>query len=128
MGRKATSGVVVGRARGAELTVVFGNVQSAINKMNEFRAMMCMMKPDVIALTETWTHDEIGAELLEVEGYEVVARSDRNDTEKGRGGGILIYVNKRINARRIEENRSFNQSASIEVKKWMRRRPNTCDL
>ena len=101
MGRKEKSGVVVGRPRSAELSVIFGNVQSVINKMDEFRATMCMMKPDIIALTETWTHDGIGAEILEVEGYEVVARSDRNDTEKGRGGGILIYVEKNINAKSI---------------------------
>ena len=102
--------------RNDELMVVFGNVQSVINKMDELKAMVAVMKPDILALTETWTHEGIGREIVEVEGYEVAAREDRNDTEKGRGGGIIIYVNKMHNVRRIEENRSFNQSASIEMK------------
>ena len=95
---------------------MFGNVQSIVNKMDEVRATMALESPDIMALTETWTHEGIGREFLNVEGFELLARSDRNDTEKGRGAGIVIYVKKTINAREIEEKTDFNQSASIEIK------------
>ena len=95
---------------------MFGNVQSIVNKMDEMRAIIALEKPDIVAMTETWTHEGIGNEFLNMEEYEMVARSDRNDTERGRGGGIVIFVNKAVNAQQIEEKTDFNQSASIEVK------------
>ena len=96
--------------------VAFANVQSIVNKMDEFRAMMAVMKPDVMAITETWTHDNIGNEVLNVDGYEIIARHDRNDTEKGRGGGIMIYTKTCINITEIECSTGFNQCASIKMK------------
>ena len=107
---------MVGGQSAREVKVMFGNVQSIVNKMDEMRAMMELENPDIMALTETWTHEGIGTEFLQVEGFELVARSDRNDTERGRGGGIVIYVKKTVNARQIEEKTEFNQSASIEIK------------
>ena len=106
MGRKGTK----------EITVVFRNVQSIVNKMDEVKAMMSIDQPDVMAFTETWTHGGIGNEFLEIDGYELLVRSDRNDTEKGRGGGILVYIRKNLNARHVEEKTEFNQSSSIEIK------------
>ena len=83
--------MVVGHQRVSELNVLFGNAQSVVNKMDKVKAVMAIMKPDIFALTETWTHEGIGDEILAVEGYELTAREDRNDTEKGRGGGIVVF-------------------------------------
>ena len=66
--------MVVGeqRSRGTEdgegLKVLFTNAQSIINKMNEARAVVSMLQPDVFAITETWANDEIGTELLHIDG------------------------------------------------------------
>ena len=49
------------------------------------------LKPDIVAITESWTHNDITEAILKLNGYEVIGRSDRTDTQKGRGGGILIY-------------------------------------
>ena len=107
---------MVGGAGTNEIKVMFGNVQSIVNKIDEVRATMTIEKPDVMAFTETWTHGGIGNEFLVVDGYELLVRSDRNDTEKGRGGGILIYTRRNLNARQIEEKTEFNQSSTIEIK------------
>ena len=78
------------------LKVFYTNAQSVINKMDEMRAVVNLKKPDVIALTETWTNSDISDEFLNLDGYELIERKDREDTDRGRGGGILVYVNKEI--------------------------------
>ena len=70
------------------ITVMFTNAQSIVNKVDELRALVAMTKPDVIALTETWTNDSIGNDYLTISDYEIVVRKDREDTDRGRGGGI----------------------------------------
>ena len=77
--------------------MAFANVQSVVNKVDELRAMMALLKPDVMAVTESWTHDGIGNEILNINGYEIVARHDRNDTERGRGGGKIVYAKNQMN-------------------------------
>ena len=47
------------------------------------------MRPQIVAITESWTHDGIVEEELKLEGYTIVGRSDRMDTVDGRGGGVL---------------------------------------
>ena len=102
--------------RDAELKVLFGNVQSIVNKVDELKVIMANEKPDIMALTETWTHDGIGDEILTMDGYELIAREDRNDTERGRGGGIMVYAMKDLSIRRIDQPTTFNQHVSMEIK------------
>ena len=37
------------------MSVLYANAQSINNKINELRALVVEMKPDVVALTESWT-------------------------------------------------------------------------
>ena len=66
--------------------------------MGEVKVMAAMVDPDVIAVTETWTNETIDNAYLKLDGYEIVIREDRSDTEKGRGGGILMYAKNRLRA------------------------------
>ena len=77
-----------GRERRRRVKVMCTNAQRINNKINELRAIVPVIEPDIIAITESWTNDSIGNEVLEVDGFEIVAREDRRDTEGGRGGGI----------------------------------------
>ena len=54
------------------LRVMYANVQSLNNKVNELRALVVLESPDVIALTETWTNDSVANEFLYIEGYDMV--------------------------------------------------------
>ena len=101
---------------GGELKVMFGNVQSLANKIDEMKAIMANEKPDIMAITETWTHEGIGDVILTIDGYELIAREDRNDTEKGRGGGIMVYAIKELNIRKTDQQTTFNQGVSMEIK------------
>jgi hypothetical protein len=73
------------------IKILYTNANSVMNKMDLLQAHVCELDPDFIALTESWTHKEITKEMLKINGYDIIARSDRTDTLKGRGGGILMY-------------------------------------
>ena len=86
---------MAGGARGTgrkAVKVAFTNAQSINNKIDELRAIVNVIEPDIVAITESWTNESIGNELLMIDGFEMVAREDRKDTEGGRGGGILVYA------------------------------------
>ena len=70
---------------------IFLNAQSLMNKIDLLQAQVCELEPDIFAITESWTHDEISKAELKIQGYELIGRQDRKDTLKGRGGGVLLY-------------------------------------
>ena len=107
---------MVGRQRAAGIKILFTNAQSIVNKMSEVKAVMATLNPDVFAVTESWTNGDIGNEYLNIRGYELAARRDRNDTDRGRGGGILVYAKKNIDLVVEEENTDFNQCLTIRMK------------
>ena len=98
------------------IRVAFTNAQSIVNKMNEVKAVLAILNPDIFAVTEAWTNCDIGDELLNIPGYELAARRDRNDTDRGRGGGILLYAKKNINLVVEEESTDFNQCVTVNMK------------
>lgn len=45
-----------------------------------------------MGITETWLHDSIETEEIEIDGYQVV-RKDRHGVKyQNRGGGALLYL------------------------------------
>ena len=76
---------------GTLIKLIFLNAQSIVNKLDLLRAQVCELEPDIIAITESWTHSDITEGILKISGYELIGRRDRSDTLKGRGGGILLY-------------------------------------
>ena len=111
------SGGAAGGGGSNELKVLYTNAQSVVNKMAELRAVVSIKQPDVIALTETWTNPDISNEYLSLDGYELMERKDREDTDRGRGGGILVYVAKGICAWKVEVPRSFEQRALVKLRR-----------
>ena len=87
-----------------------------MKKIDEFRAVVAMEEPEIVAVTEAWTNDNIGDAYLGVEGYELIAREDRNDTVGGRGGGILVYAKKSLHVWRVENSTNFNQVAAMRMR------------
>ena len=75
-----------------------------------------MFNPDVVILTETWSNESVSNEYLSINGYEIIERMDRNDTDKGRGGGIVVYVMKDLCAWKIACNSEFNQCGMVGIK------------
>ena len=81
---------------GVPLRIAYFNARSIVNKISELKLFSADCMPDVIAITESWTNPNISNEYLKLPNYFIAARYDRNDTRDGRGGGILIYVNDRL--------------------------------
>ena len=71
------------------------NAQSINNKMDELKGVVETGRPDIIAITETWTNAKTHPELIQIDGFDIVSRCDRGDTAGGRGGGILVYARKK---------------------------------
>ena len=73
------------------IKILFMNAQSVVNKMDLLQTHVSELKPEIVAVTESWTHDDITRSMLKLLGYDLIGRRDRTDTLKGRGGGILLY-------------------------------------
>ena len=78
--------------------------------------MMKVQNPDIFTVTESWTNNDIGNDLLRIDGYEIVDRLDRNDTARGRGGGIVIYAKSNIDVMTEEKKTKFNQCSTVKIK------------
>ena len=52
---------------------------------------------------------------LSIPNYSIVARHDRNDTQNGRGGGLLIYVNEKLQSTETSCQSDFNQYCSVQI-------------
>lgn len=67
------------------------NARSILNKSEAVESLLLCIKPDFLAITETWlTHDVMNFEITPP-GY-VIVRKDRTT----RGGGVAILINKKI--------------------------------
>ena len=52
---------------------------------------------DILGITESWTNEDIEDSEIKFEGYSLFRR-DRVNLPKERGGGVLLYVNEKLNA------------------------------
>ena len=73
----------------------------------------------MICVCESWTRNDISNAHLNVLNFDLVSRIDRKDTNRGIGGGLLIYAKNGLNVSELKEGYldDFNQCAAINVKK-----------
>ena len=72
------------------------NARSIFPKHDELSALLSVNPVNLVAITESWLHDEIDDSLLAIHGF-IFFRKDRTD---GRGGGVCVYVNDVISCNR----------------------------
>jgi hypothetical protein len=74
------------------------NAQSVVSKIDELCGVSSELDPDLILVTETWCNEQITNTFLAIPGYELIndLRKDRYDTDRGRGGGLLVYAKNNI--------------------------------
>ena len=96
--------------RQKRMKVIFMNAQSICNKIDELKVVVAENEPDILAICETWTNDNVGNAVLGIEDYVIAARKDRNDTAGGRGGGLLVYVRKDMYVWQVKENASCSST------------------
>jgi Reverse transcriptase (RNA-dependent DNA polymerase)/Endonuclease-reverse transcriptase len=87
--------LVRGRGQTDEATpikILYTNAQSLFSKLEELVAVAELLQPDVVLLTETWTNGSISDAMIQIPGYRIEGRKDRQDTKNGVGGGLVFYV------------------------------------
>lgn len=80
-------------------SILMGNVNSLPNKMDELLALnnqRSYRECSLYIFTETWLTDVVPDANVDLPGFTTVrADRDTNACGKSRGGGVIIYVNKR---------------------------------
>jgi exonuclease III len=108
------------------LKILYTNIRSINNKISELKLYVVNSKPDIIAITESWTHETIPNSYLSIPNYYIASRKDRKDTANGRGGGILVYVRDGLLSSEIYLNSTFNQFTNISIEIDMQKFLNFC--
>ena len=100
------------------VSILYSNVHSLVNKIDELRCNVLDLKPDIICICETWTHADILNAYLNIDGYDIICRQDRKDTSKGVGGGLVIYVKSDLKASEVKNTfiDDFKQCCVISIK------------
>ena len=78
----------------SQLSCLYMNARSIIDKFDEFMAVIVRYDPDVVGVTKSWASDKILDAKLSVPGYDMF----RQDRRKNRGGGDLLYVKSHLKA------------------------------
>lgn len=74
---------------------MFLNARSIVKKRTDIIALVQQYKCDVIIVTETWLHEEVSDELINIPEFKVY-RSDRGRNTPS--GGVAVFIHERINS------------------------------
>ena len=89
------------------------NFESFLNKIDEFKAKVNEVMPDVIFGTETWLKPVIDDISVNIPGFNVF----RKDTNEVRGG-VLLYVKEHIRVELCDELNNMNVSDTLWL--WLK--------
>ena len=80
------------------ITTLHWNCRSLFPKMVEISVIQAQSQAEIFILSETWLTDAVPNSLIEIPGY-CLMRLDRcRTTGKQRGGGLVMYVKKGLEA------------------------------
>ena len=91
-------------------SVLLSNVNRITNKLDELSLFADKLRPDIIALTETWLSDAIPDSFCSLSSYNAV-RLDRQTGQQG--GGIMFYVRDNLSCRPLSS--ILNDRGNLEV-------------
>ena len=86
----------LGAAKGFKL--VHLNVRSIVKKMDQIRTLLFDSKIDVVSISETWLKPYLNTKLVALEGYDTYRLDRATNKGKKRGGGLLLYINKKYSS------------------------------
>ena len=72
--------------------ILLSNARSIFPKFDELSILVSTLRPDIIAITESWLHKDIPNNLLALNNY-VFCRVDRQERI---GGGVCLWVHERF--------------------------------
>ena len=80
-------------------SIVFGNVRSLVNKIDELR-LQCRYLNEfrescIIGITETWLEESISDSFVEIDGFQLIRWDRSKESRKSKGGGVALYINEK---------------------------------
>jgi hypothetical protein len=102
------------------LEIFYQNVRDLRTKQTELFDNVCSMDFQIICLTETWLNDMCFDQKLFPDSY-TIFRSDRVNSTKYRGGGVLTAVSFRVRSfKRRYDLQFYEECVSVEIstQKW----------
>jgi len=73
------------------------NLNRLHNKLDELSVLVKTHQPTVLAITESWLHSNTPDDAVSLQNYNIM----RRDRLNMQGGGVLLYIAKSCNARRL---------------------------
>ena len=95
-----------------ELSCMYLNARSLINKMHTFEAWVHDVDPDIIGITESWAHSGIFDGELMLPEYDLFRKDRQVDRQ---GGGVLLYVKSRLNAVEVMPTSKFPEQVWCSI-------------
>ena len=87
---------------------------SGVAKRAELLQICIDHKIDIIFVTESWTCESDTNDAVNINGFNIMSRVDKN-TESGRGGGIIIYVKNNIKNISFTSSLKGDESFPIQI-------------
>ena len=80
------------------------NARSICNKLNEFNAFIDTVKPQYVAITETWLNDSVPDSFIDQRNQYSIFRRDRptGNGNPSRGGGVCLMVSNHFRCLQTE--------------------------
>ena len=99
------------------LLIYYQNVGGMKTKLQELGQAINTSDYDIIMLSETWLNEDISDAELGLSGFNIY-RVDRdfNISQKKRGGGILIAVNRVFQSKRLNVQLLNVEQVFVEIK------------
>ena len=72
--------------------LLYLNARSILSKLDLLQSHVFKNKPDIIAVYESFTNNDIGDAHLSVDGYELISRKNGKDTTRGKCRGLIMYA------------------------------------
>ncbi len=104
------------------VTMMYTNVLSLFNKLDELKLAVDNLKPDLIALTETWLNEQIADAEVRLEGFQLI----RMDRIGRRGGGIAMFIRDGIEY--VPHSSALQRHTACEILSCKLKVPNQSDL
>ena len=97
--------------------VLYLKARSLFNKLDSLSILLNDKQPDIVLITETWNNDSISNAILSVDGYHIEPdlRLDRQDTQNGIEGGVIVYIRNSLSVQPIKSNNSFHQYCKFKL-------------
>ena len=98
--------------------IVHLNVRSLLPKFDQLKLLAKHYEQDVIIISETWTTSAIPVPIISLSNYSMVRfdRQVKNIAGKIKvGGGICVYINKRLNFSVQRKNTTRISDNNIEM-------------